>query len=143
MGAFIVGGRSKAPRVTPRQAVRLHPVFHTPLTGRSNARPAIQVEVLDESESWWTRVELYLTVQSSRFPKETQIILPINVGDFVGCRTRFVQLPFEVQEGDVLLFNLLDEDELTPEEEQVLLRACRTAGYAVACAGALYASDAA
>lgn len=141
--AVVLRGGSKAPAVTPQQAVRLHPVFHTPLTGHSSARPAIQVEVLDESESWWTRAELYLTVQSSRFPKETQIILPINVGDFAGCRTRFIQLPFEVQEGDVLLFNLLDEDELTSEEEQMLLGACRTAGYGVVCAGALYAPAAA
>lgn len=136
--AVVLRGGSKAPAVTPQQAVRLHPVFHTPLTGHSSARPAIRSKS-STSESWWTRAELYLTVQSSRFPKETQIILPINVGDFAGCRTRFIQLPFEVQEGDVLLFNLLDEDELTSEEEQMLLGAAALLGTVWSAAGALYA----
>lgn len=118
--------------------VTVHPVFQTFVTHKSSARPAIQVDVLDASEGVLFTAELYLAVQSSRFPADTWVILPVNRGDFAGCRSRFIQLPFEVQERDVLVFNLLDDDELTADEERMMLDACRTCGYCVAASGAVY-----
>jgi hypothetical protein len=116
----------------------IHPVFDTPITGQSSARPAIRVDIVDASESWFASAELYLTVQSSRFPANTLVILPLNIGDFQGCRSRFIQLPFEVKEHDQLVFNLLDDDELSSDEEKLLLELCRLTGYAVVLADRCY-----
>lgn len=124
-------------------SIATHPVFHTAITGQSGVRPAIQVDIKDESEDVFFTAELYLSVQSSRFPNDTRILLPLNVGDFAGCRTRFVQLPFEVEQGDTLLFNLLDNDELSYEQEQLILRGCRAAGYCILYAGNIYCPEAA
>ncbi|HUQ70481.1 MAG TPA: hypothetical protein VM165_13200 [Planctomycetaceae bacterium] len=123
--------------------VPLHPVFLTPVSGVVSARPAVQVDILDASEHWLLTAELYLTVQSSRFPSETWVMLPLNVGDFEGCRSRFVQLPFEVREGDTLLFNLLDDDQLTVEQEKQLLKGCAAMGYCLLTAGKVYGATAA
>lgn len=120
-----------------------HPVFHTHVSGNSSARPAVMVEILDDSESYFTTAELYLAVQSSRFPATTQVLLPINVGEFSGFRSRFVQLPFEVEPSDILAFNLLDDDRLTKEEEKTLLKGCQGAGYCVVVAGCVYCPEAA
>lgn len=60
-------------------------------------------------------------------------------GDFQGCRPRFVQLPFEVSSGDNLLFNLLDDDELSTEDEQRIVTTCRATGYGVLIADSVYA----
>ena len=116
----------------------IHPVFHTVVTAESSSRPAIQVDVLDASESFLTTAELYLAVQSSRFPAETWVLLPINVGDFSGCRLRYVQLPFEVEPGDNVVFNLLDDDNLSDAEEKAILKGCRAAGYCISVAGQIY-----
>lgn len=59
-----------------------HQVFKTALTGQSRSRPAIQVDILDESKYWLFTAKLYLAVQSSRFPAETWVIVPLNVGNF-------------------------------------------------------------
>ncbi len=115
-----------------------HPVFQTAITGNSSARPAIQVDIKDASEDFVFTAELYLSVQSSRFPGDTLVILPLNVGDFAGCRTRFVQLPFEVEEGDTLLFNLLDNDKLNGEQEQLVVKGCHACGYCLLIAGQIY-----
>ncbi len=119
--------------ISPAQASK-HPIFKTPLTGNVGARPAIQVDVVDDSEMFGT-AELYLTVQSSRFSEDVRLIFPVNRGDFIGCRSRFIQLPFEVVDGDVILFNMLDEDDLSPAEEKNLLDACRAGGYCLEIAG--------
>ncbi len=129
------GNKPRPPEQRP--AVRVHPVFHTAITRNSNRRPAIQLDVKNDGE-WFGRAELYLTVQSSAFPAETWIVLPVNVGDFAGCRTRYVQLPFEVQPKDVLLFNVLDEDGLTDAEEKLVLKACQAGGYCIHRAGLVY-----
>ncbi|MCA9070820.1 MAG: hypothetical protein KDA84_17945 [Planctomycetaceae bacterium] len=123
----------------PTSPLHTHPVFHTPITGESARRPAIQVDILDPSEGLFSDAELYLAVQSSRFPDNAWILLPINVGDFDGCRSRFVQLPFEVSPKDNLLFNLLDDDELTEEEELRIVASCRIAGYCVWVGGSVHA----
>ncbi len=128
---------------TVNKPVPTHPVFNTVLTGQAQSRPAIQVNLLDESEDWFMTAELYLTVQSSRFPQDTRIVLPLNIGDFAGCRTRFVQLPFEVQERDMLLFNLLDNDRLTSEQETAIVEGCRACGYCLLAAGKIYCPPAA
>ncbi len=78
-----------------------HPIFNTPVSSMQATRPAIQVDVIDDSEVVGT-AELYLTVQSSRSDADTRIIFPINVRDFQGCTSRFIQLPFEVETGDSL-----------------------------------------
>lgn len=126
------------PTEPQRPVVRIHPVFHTAITRSSNRRPAIQLDLKDDGE-FFGRAELYLTVQSSAFPAETWIVLPVNVGDFAGCRTRYVQLPFEIQSKDVLLFNVLDEDGLTDAEEKLVLKACQASGYCIQLAGLIYA----
>jgi hypothetical protein len=135
--------QEEAPTVPLPRAPRIHPVFHTLITGSSARRPAIQVDVLDASESWFGTAELYLAVQNSSVPDSPWTILPINVGDFNGCRTRFVQLPFEVSPGDNLAFNLLDDDELSAADEQRIITGCRLTGYCVLASGALYAPNAA
>ena len=82
--------------VMPRQTMEyLHPVFHTPVSVGAATRPAVQVDVLDDHEGWFTTAELYLAVQSSRFPGDTWVVLPLNQGDFDGAGKRFVELPFE------------------------------------------------
>ncbi len=128
-----------SPVVTSRPALVVHPVFHTFVSGESAHRPAIQVDILDASRGWFSTAKLYVAVQSSRFPAETWVILPVNVGDFAGCRTRFVQLPFEVNSNDTIVFNLLDDIRMTPEEEQRVMTGCRVAGYCILHAGSLYA----
>ena len=125
-----------------------HPLFRTPVTvsptAAAAARPAIKVDVLDASETpYLTTAELYLSVQSSRFPGDLRLLLPINQGEFAGAGVRFVELPFEVREGDMLALDLLDEDALNASEQQALLLACRGAGYCLVTAGAVYQPKAA
>lgn len=139
---LVAGGCGRAGYSATAQSLSIHPVFHTTLSGQPQTRPAIQVEILDDTEWAVFSAELYLAVQSSRFPAETWVVLPLNVGDFAGCRERYVQLPFEVAESDQLLFNLLDENSLTKEQETLVLGACRAGGYCVLSAGAIYAPDA-
>lgn len=117
-----------------------HPVFRTPVTGVSSRRPAILVEILNDTEILG-KAELYLSVQSSRFPTETHVLFPLNVGEFAGLRSRFVQLPFEVTAADVLVFNLLDEDSVSSEDEKKIQNASRIAGYCLWVAGSIYAPD--
>lgn len=122
---------------TGSDALAAHPIMGTPVTGTSASRPAIQVDIIDASE-WAGTAELYLAVQSSRSPSDCWTLLPINVGDFSGCMSRFVQLPFEVEPGDTVLFNLLDDDGLSSEEEGHIITACRGAGYCIWLAGTIY-----
>lgn len=124
--------------LAPTPDAAIHPVFHTPVTASTAARPAAQVDVLDASEAWFFSAELYLAVQSSRFPQGTWVLLPINQGDFEGCMKRFIQLPFEIAQGDTLIFNLLDDDKLTSSQEALIVSACRTSGYCVVAAGSVY-----
>lgn len=114
-----------------------HPIFNTPLTAAAASRPAVLVTITDESEDLGT-AEIYLAVQSSRFPADTRILLPVNLGDFAGCSKRYIALPFEVADGDNLIFNLIDEDGLSESQENVRLDACQTSGYCLAIASAIY-----
>jgi hypothetical protein len=119
-----------------------HPVFNTPISGKSINRPALLVDVLDDSGPLGEGVrELYLKVQSSRFPTNVAVIFPINREDFIGCRLRFIQLPFEVSTGDVLALNLLDNDDLSEEAEANLVDACNATGYCLAIATSFYRPD--
>ncbi len=76
---------------------------------------------------------LSFTCRSNRAnsPQHVHVILPINRNSFVGCRRRFLQLPFEVEDGDVLAFNLLDDNEPSAEHEQVFLSACESAAFCI------------
>ena len=121
-----------------RLQAQIHPVFHKPVTHRSASRPAVQVNVLDASDKWLWTAKLYLAVQSSRFPGDTCVVLPINIGDFLGCRSRFVQLPFEIREGDTLIFNLLKDNQLSAGQEKLILDACQLSGYCVIAASCIY-----
>jgi hypothetical protein len=124
--------------VAPPAFATVHPVFNTPVSGQSSARPAVLVEILDDTElGGLGTAELYLSVQSSRFPSNVHVILPINRGDFRGCKYRFVQLPFEVQEGDTLAFDLLDDNQMTPEQEELVLGASRAGGFCIQLGGAI------
>ena len=116
-------------------AVRTHPVFRTSMTGIAQKRPAVFIDVRDQSEDVFFRAELYLSVQYSKFPGNTRILMPINVGDFAGCQKRFVQLPFEVDEGETIAFELLDNDRLTSEQEQILISGCKGCGFCIVVAG--------
>lgn len=125
--------------VSSSVAVATHPVFQTPVSLNSSNRPAVQVDVTDDTEfGGWGTAELYLSVQSSRFPQHVHVILPINRNSFVGCKSRFLQLPFEVERGDVLAFNLLDDNTLSAEQEQVLLSACESAGFCIEVGSTIY-----
>jgi hypothetical protein len=115
-----------------------HPVFGTNVTGKSSRRPAIQVDIHDATERVFFTAELYLTVQNSRFPGDTLVVLPLNVGGFSGCNSRFVQLPFEVMPGDKLLFNLLDDESLTSDQERQVVDACRSLGCCILRGTAIY-----
>jgi hypothetical protein len=75
------------------------------------------------------RRKLYLSVQSSRFPSGVHLLLPINRADFQGYRHRYIQLPFEVQDGDDLSFELIDDNLMSAEQEQLVLTACRVGGF--------------
>lgn len=119
----------------PRSAVA-HPIFQTPLTGAVSARPAILVDELREGELFGN-AELYLKVQSSRFPSDVAVLFPLNRGDFQGCTSRFIQLPFEVVDKDLLLLNVIDDQSMTPQEEETLLLACQAAGFCLV-AGTYY-----
>ncbi len=124
--------------IAPPAYASVHPVFHTPVSGKSIARPAVLVELLDDTEHGGLgTAELYLSVQSSRFPSDVQVILPVNRGSFRGCKYRFVQLPFEVEDGDTLALDLVDDNELTPEQEQLVLEACRAGGFCIQVGGAI------
>jgi hypothetical protein len=124
--------------VAPPAFATVHPVFQTPVSGNFSARPAVLVEVLDDTERGGLETaELYLSVQSSRFPSEVQVILPINRGSFRGCKYRFVQLPFEVEDGDTLALDLVDDDQMTPEQEQLVLDACRAGGFCIQVGSAI------
>ena len=109
-----------------------HPVFATPVSRESPSYPAVQVDVLDADETpFLTTAELYLSLQSSRFPDQTRVLLPVNVGDFGGVTSRFVVLPFEPVPGDEWIINLVDDDDLTDEEEAAILAASRVSGFCV------------
>jgi hypothetical protein len=124
--------------VAPPAFATVHPVFHTPVSGNFSDRPAVLVEVLDDTEQVGVgTAELYLSVQSSRFPSDVQVILPINRGSFRGCKYRFVQLPFEVEDGDTLALDLVDDNQMTPEQEQLVLDACRAGGFCIQVGGAI------
>lgn len=143
LGAIImsVAACGRSFRETPPAVASFHPVFRTPLTGQPACRPAVRIDLRDDTELVFGTAELYLTVQSSRFPAQTLVLLPVNRGDFEGCRSRFIQLPFEVERGDELVFNLLDCDDLTLEQEQTLLDACQLCGYCISVAGMIYCPD--
>ena len=135
------GGNSvteKPPVNQESPQITTHPVFYTTVSRISPSRPAILVDLRDASEDFIFTAELYLSVQSSRFPADTLVVMPLNVGDFAGVRKRFVQLPFEVEQGDTLVFNLLDNDKLNHEQEQLVLNGCRACGYCLLIGGAIY-----
>jgi hypothetical protein len=115
-----------------------HPLFETPISANDSIRPAIQVDILDASEHWLGTAELYLAVQSSRFPDQTWVVLPLNRGEFDGATKRFVQLPFEVRKGDTIAFNLLDCDSLSSSQEDLIIGGCKAAGYCIFRAGKAY-----
>jgi hypothetical protein len=152
-GAFVAGvacgdavkealrGQRPAPASGVIQTSVLHPVFSTPVSFGEGRWPAIQIDILDAAESWFGDAELYLSVQSSRFPNETRVLLPVNVGKFSGCRSRFVELPFEIEPGDVLIFDLLDDDELSAEEEKLVLEASRHLAFCIWKASEVYAGS--
>ena len=130
---FFLGCSERA----PIPEIYTHCLFNTPVTIAIAQYPSIQIDVLDESE-WWGTAELYLTVQTSRFPANTFVVLPVNRGQFDGVTKQFVRLPFEVREGDSIAFNLLDNDTLTYEQEMLLVGGCRATGYCIVRAGAAY-----
>lgn len=136
--ALALGWLAQSQYGSKRVQAQIHPVFQTPVSNNSASRPAIQVDVLDASVKWLWTAKLYLTVQSSRFPDGTWVVLPINVGDFQGCRKKFVQLPFEVSEGDTLVFNLLKDNQLSAAQEKIILSSCRLSGYCVIAASCIY-----
>lgn len=126
--------------LAPKPALA-NPVFDTPLTLSPDARPAIQVEIVDAD----THVlfngyySFYLSVQSSRFTNsETRVLFPLNVGNFKGCTSKFVQLPFEVDDGDNLVLDLVYESGLSDDERKLVLNLGRATGYFVARAHACY-----
>lgn len=126
------GGAATAPKL------RFHPDLGTPITGESSWRPAILVTILDDSESWFGTAELYLAAQSSRMPGGNRVLLPLNVGQMQGCTVRFVQLPFEVLPGDVIVFDLLDEDSLGNADETLLLNSCKSLGWCLWLGGKVF-----
>jgi hypothetical protein len=126
--------------ISPNSATS-HPLFKTPLSGNVNARPALFVNVIDDVETLYMgTLELYLSVQSSRFADSgVRVIFPINVGEFNGLSNKYIQLPFEVEEGDELLFNLLDDDRLTESQENNILAGAESVGFVLVAGGTYYA----
>jgi hypothetical protein len=129
--------------VAPRPATA-HPVFNTPLTMLPDARPAIQVDIIDsDSHNIFTGYyDLYLSVQSSRFTNsDTRVLFPLNVKNFQGCNSKFIQLPFEVANDDELVFELIYESGLTADEQKWVLKASKAVGYCLAVQEELYNPD--
>jgi hypothetical protein len=116
----------------------IDPVFRTPVSGISARRPAIKLEILDDSEWVWGTAELYLFIQSSRCPEDTSVLIPLNIGESAGCLDRFIQLPFEVQPEDVLLFTILDDDGLSRNDVEAITTGCEALGYVVLVGTVVY-----
>lgn len=87
-------------------------------------QPWVSVEILDDSESYFSTAELYLSVTTSRTNDE-RVLIPINVGPNSGRRSLFVELPFYVQSRDTVIFELLDEDELSDSDVEAILAGAR------------------
>jgi|GEM_PF-3483141 len=87
-------------------------------------QPWVSVDILDESEGWFTTAELYLAVTTNRISDE-RVLIPVNIGPHSGRRSMFVELPFYVQPRDTIVFELLDEDEITDEEAEAILAGTR------------------
>ena len=104
-----------------------HPLFKTPvLSNRSLAN--VSVEILQDRGDYTTRGELFLVVQSSRFPSETIILMPLSDR---GVPDTYLELPFSITPGDEVSFVLVDDDYLTDDEARAVAAAARVAGYCV------------
>ena len=131
-------GAGEVPAEAPTEPLRLVSLNAREIPEETAVRPVVRLHVYDQAESWFGNAELYLTVQSSRFPPNSLVVLPINVGPFAAVEDRFVELPFAVAPGDTLTFNLLDDDSMGEEGEARLAEACRATGYAAVVAGAIW-----
>lgn len=122
----VAGGKSLAPRKRPpppKQAV-------------------FTIEILDPSETLpgVTTAELYLKVTSTVY-QDVQLMAPLNVGGSRGHERFVIHSPFihHGQKDETLVFELLDDDELSDAQVDVLSGAVGTAGYILYRAGQSYA----
>jgi len=72
------------------------------------------------------QAELYLAVQHDAYPG-VKVLWPVNVGTN-SMPNGYRAIPFTAEQGDTLKFSLLDDDDLTSQEEKMLLEAAKAAG---------------
>ena len=72
------------------------------------------------------KAELYLAVQHNAYPG-VQVLWPVNVGPN-SVPNGYRAIPFTAEQGDTLKFTLLDDDDITAQEERTLLEAASAAG---------------
>ncbi|QEG24801.1 hypothetical protein [Mariniblastus fucicola] len=128
---------NESPEITTRSKPVLHPVFHTRVTGQPARNPALKIDIHSDWEAPWNRAEFFLSVQSSRFPEDVRILLPVNIGNFAGCKTRFVQLPFEIHQDETLVFELLDDDSMSVDQQKQVVTACSSTGFVIVTLGSI------
>jgi hypothetical protein len=101
-------------------------------------RTFAEVDIIDPWE-FFGEAEMYLTVQQSSRP-DTDILVPMNVGKMPKYHA-YVELPFVPNDGDVLKFALLDDDQLSKAEERTLLESARVTGYVIWIGSRVYAAS--
>tara|TARA_B100000029_G_scaffold21842_2_gene22021 strand:- start:16 stop:684 length:669 start_codon:yes stop_codon:yes gene_type:complete len=110
-------------------------------SGNPKRMAVADVIVLNEDESWFGKSELYLKVSSSLHSDGRSILFPLNVGHLSGKRQVSHALPFAFREGvsESWIFEVLDEDDLSTEQEQAIYRATKTGVGLLWIGGKMYA----
>lgn len=112
-------------------------------------KTAIDAEILEEDELWlwkilWpsrSKAELYLKIYDKKNPEISLLYPLIDEKEDSGTRKYSLITPFEYGEPTVLVFELLDDDNLDKEEVSLLVEAARTGTLIVCDAAAAYQSD--
>ena len=96
---------------------------------------AMDIKVLDDTEIDWllfrTRAELYLKVSASCYPG-AYLLYPLNVKNAVsGSATYSFRLPYTLAEhkNGKIIVELLDDDELSDKETELILNAVKEGSY--------------
>jgi len=81
----------------------------------------IKIHILDDAESMFGKAELYLKVQSSLYP-DYAVLYAINVGKTSGQKSKILRTPFlhQGKTDESFIFEILDEDNLSSEEEDAI-----------------------
>jgi hypothetical protein len=81
---------------------------------------------LEFGHEFFGAAELYLATECSSFPG-VRILTPINLGK-KGIGEGYIEFPFDLQPSETITFTLLDDDDLTKQEEVRIIDAASVAG---------------